>query len=161
TSGRLLRESVAAYEGGDVRRAQELAASSYLDGFELAEASLDARDRSLRLAVESAMTRYRAMLREGVPVAAARAQAARIQELLGQAQARMDGAGVSAAAAFGGAFAILFREGLEAVLVIAGLIAVLSRAGRRTALRWVHAGWILALALGALTWLAASYVISI
>jgi high-affinity iron transporter len=51
---------------------------------------------------------------------------------------------------------ILLREGLEAILVLAALIAMLIKSGRREALRYVHAGWIAALALGGVTWLAAS-----
>src|SRR4029453_14175069 len=49
--------------------------------------------------------------------------------------------------AFSSAFVILLREGLEALLVLAALIAVLVKSGRRDALPWVHAGWIAALLL--------------
>ena len=56
---------------------------------------------------------------------------------------------------------ILLREGLEAVLVVAAILALLVRAGRRDALPAVHAGWIVALLLGAITWAVASYVVTI
>jgi high-affinity iron transporter len=56
---------------------------------------------------------------------------------------------------------ILLREGLEAVLVLAAIFAFLGKAGRPDAKRYVHAGWIGALVLGALTWLVSSEVISI
>src|SRR6185312_3646585 len=69
-SVRLLGESLDAYKAGRAREAQDLAVSSYLDGFELIEASLDTVDRALRGTVESEMIRYRAMLREGAPVPA-------------------------------------------------------------------------------------------
>src|SRR5690606_14970065 len=59
------------------------------------------------------------------------------------------------------AFAILLREGLEAILVVAAILAFLVKAGRRDAVRWVHAGWIAALALGFATWFAASYLLQI
>jgi len=45
--------------------------------------------------------------------------------------------------------------------VLAALIAMLIKSGRREALRYVHAGWIAALGLGGLTWLAASYVVTV
>jgi high-affinity iron transporter len=64
-------------------------------------------------------------------------------------------------AAFASAFIILLREGLEAILVLAALIALLVKAGRRDALPWVHAGWILALLLGGLTWWLASTVVRV
>ena len=56
------------------------------------------------------------------------------------------------------AFVILVREGLEAILIVAAIIALLVKANRRDALPWVHWGWIAALLLGGLTWVVASYV---
>jgi high-affinity iron transporter len=160
-SARLLGESLAAYRGGRAREAQDLAVSSYLDGFELIEPSLDAIDRSLRVTVESETIRYRTMLRDGAPVADVQAQAERLQELLSDAQRALSGGGLAAGPAFVSAFVILLREGLEAVLVVAAIIALLVRSGRRDALPAVHGGWIAALALGALTWAAASYAVTI
>src|SRR6185436_875198 len=85
-SAALLRESVEAYRQGRGRDAQELAASSYLDGFELAEATLDAMDRGLRGEVEAQMMRYRGLLRAGAPLAEVQAQAAVIEGLLDRAR---------------------------------------------------------------------------
>ncbi len=48
-------------------------------------------------------------------------------------------------ATFLGAFTILLREGLEALLIVIGTVALLRRANRRDALGYVHAGWISAL----------------
>jgi high-affinity iron transporter len=56
---------------------------------------------------------------------------------------------------------ILLREGIEALLVVVGMIAFLKKAGRPEVLRHVHAGWVGALAAGGLTWAAATYVVSI
>ena len=50
---------------------------------------------------------------------------------------------------------------LIAALVVAAIVAFLIKANRRDALVWVHAGWITALALGAITWAVASYVITV
>lgn len=161
TSLRLLRQSVDAYRAGQAREAQDLAVSTYLDGFELAEPSLDAVDRDLRVVIESEMLRFRALVKDGAPAAAVEAQAAKLEALLGQAQTRLDVGGLPAGAAFMSAFVILLREGLEALLVLAAMIAILVQAGRRDALPWVHAGWIAALGLGALTWWIASYAVRI
>jgi high-affinity iron transporter len=158
---RLLAGSLAAYRTGQVRQAQDLAVSSYLDGFELIEATLDAVDRPLRVRVEAEMIRYRTLLRDGAPVADVEAQATRVQDLLGDTQRALSGSRLSAAPAFASAFVILLREGLEAVLVVAAIVALLVRSGRRDGLPAVHAGWVAALALGVLTWLAASYVVTI
>jgi high-affinity iron transporter len=160
-SRRLLGESLQAYRGGRVRQAQDLAVSSYLDGFELVEPSLDALDRALRVRVESEMIRFRTLLRDGAPVADVDAQAARVQALLADVQRVLAGTGLTAGPAFVSAFVILLREGLEAVLVVAAIVALLVRSGRRDGLPAVHGGWVAALALGAVTWVVASYVVTI
>jgi high-affinity iron transporter len=160
-SSRLLHESLAAYQRAQAQAAQELAVSAYLDGFELVEASLDTVDKRLRIAIEADMLRYRAMLKERQPMTALEAQEQRLQGLLAEATARLDRARLPAGAAFLSAFVILLREGLEAVLVLAAILALLRNARRQDALPYVHAGWVAALALGGGTWLVASYVIAL
>jgi len=160
TSLTLLRRSVVAYRAGQSRDAQDLAAASYLDGFELAEASLDTVDRGLRGEVETEMTRYRSLLRAGAPLPEVDAQAEHIEALLLRAQAALEASGLPPGATFISAFTILLREGLEALLVVAAMYALLVRAGRNDALVYIHGGWIAALLLGAITWLGASYVVS-
>ena len=160
-SARLLGESVEAYRRGDAPRAHRLAITGYLEGFELVEAPLGAVDGALKTRVEVEMLRYRSMLQAGAPVDAVEAQARAIQALLDTARERLDAARLSPATIFTSALVILLREGLEAVLVVAALLALLIKAGRRDVLRYVHAGWIAALALGGLTWLAASYLVTL
>ncbi len=161
TSLRLLSQSVDAYRQGQARQAQDLAVSSYLEGFELVEASLDALDRGLRTTVEAEMIRYRGLLRDGAPLPQVAAQAARIETLLGQARDLLDAGSLPASATFLSALLILVREGLEAILIVAAIIALLVKANRRDGLPWVHGGWIAALLLGGLTWVVASYAVSI
>ena len=144
-----------------LQAAQDLAVAAYLDGFELVEANLDVVDKRLRVAVEAEMMRYRAMLKSREPASAIAAQGNRIQELLVEAQRLLDKSRLPAGAAFLSAFVILLREGLEAVLVLAAILALVHQAGRRDALPYVHAGWIAALALGGCTWFVASYIITI
>jgi high-affinity iron transporter len=160
-SARLLDESVEAYRRGDAPRAHRLAVTGYLDGFELVEAPLTAVDGALKTRVEAQMLRFRSMLQAGAPVDAVAAQARTIQSLLDTARQRLDAARLSPATIFTSALVILLREGLEAILVVAALIALLIKAGRPDVLRYVHAGWIAALALGGLTWLAASYLVTL
>ncbi|HEX4994352.1 MAG TPA: FTR1 family protein [Methylomirabilota bacterium] len=160
-SARLLDESLEAYRKGDAARAHQLAVTGYLEGFELVETPLGAVDGALKTRVEAEMMRYRSMLQAGAPVDAVAAQARAIQALLVTARQRLDAARLSPATIFTSALVILLREGLEAILVLAALVALLIKSGRREALRYVHAGWIAALALGGLTWLAASYLVTV
>jgi high-affinity iron transporter len=56
---------------------------------------------------------------------------------------------------------ILLREGVEALLVIVAMIAFLKKANRQDVLPVVHAGWILALLAGGLTWYGATYIVEV
>ena len=49
---------------------------------------------------------------------------------------------------------IIVREGLEATLVLAAILAMLKVMGATDAVRYIHLGWILALIAGGLTWVA-------
>ncbi|HEX5531615.1 MAG TPA: cytochrome c/FTR1 family iron permease [Methylomirabilota bacterium] len=160
-SARLLGESLAAYRQGDAARAHQLAITSYLEGFELVEAPLSAVDGRLKSRVEAEMLRYRTLIQSRAPRDAVEAEARTILSLLDTARQRLDAARLSRVTTFTSALVILLREGLEAILVLAALVAMLIKSGRREALRYVHAGWIAALALGAVTWLTASYVVTL
>ncbi|HET8533802.1 MAG TPA: cytochrome c/FTR1 family iron permease [Methylomirabilota bacterium] len=160
-SARLLGESLAAYRQGDAARAHQLAITSYLEGFELVEAPLGAVDSRLKSRVEAEMLRYRTLIQSRAPRDAVETEARTILSLLDTARQRLDAARLSPVTTFSSALIILLREGLEAILVLAALVAMLIKSGRREALRYVHAGWIAALALGAVTWLAASYVVTL
>ncbi len=156
-----LSQSLGAYEAGDRKTAQDLALAAYLDGFEPIEPALTARDGALMTRIESAMGDFRAALSMGAPPAAVRAKAERIGALLDAAERALSPEKASPAAAFAGAFTILLREGLEALLIVVAMVAFLRKAERRDVLPYVHAGWVSALAAGGLTWAAATYLISI
>lgn len=156
-----LEASLTAYRAGAVAESTGMALSAYLDGIEPIEPQLNARDGGLRMQLETAMGAYRTALSRGAPLASVTAQAARVNSLLDQAQALTSEAGNDPLTTFLGAFTILVREGLEALLVVVALLAFLRKAERFAALRYVHAGWSSALLAGALTWALARYAISI
>lgn len=156
-----LRESLLASGRGDSATAQRLALTAYLEGFELVETSLDAVDAELRTRIEGEMMAYRTELGSGVPAEEAARRVDAIAALLEQAQARLDSDGLGAGALFTSSLLILFREGLEAILVLAAIIAFLVKSERRDSLPWVHLGWGLALVAGAATWFVATYVVAI
>ena len=155
-----IRESLASYQGGDGPAATRLALSAYLDGFEPLEPALSARNKALLTQVESAMLEYRAAIAGGRSQEVADG-AKRIEALLGDAESELDPAKAEGTTAFLGALTIMLREGIEALLVVVGMIAFLKKAERPQALRHVHAGWIGALFAGGLTWVAATYIVNI
>lgn len=156
-----LADSVAAYRAGDADRAKALALSSYLDGVEPMEPALAARDRPLMREIETAMGQFRTQLGRGVRPGTIEAQAASIDKLFDRAGLALRTSETNTTAAFLGSFTILLREGLEAMLIVIGMIAFLRKAERRDALPYVHAGWLGALLAGGLTWAAATYLIDI
>lgn len=156
-----LQQALAAYESGDRARATDLALSAYLDGFEPVEPLLTARDASLMGRIEGAMAELRARIDRGVPAGEVRTQVDDVRALFTQAEARLSPDSASAASSFVGAFTILLREGLEALLLVIAMIAFLRKAERQDVMNYVHGGWIGALIAGVATWAAATYLIGI
>ena len=156
-----LDASVAAYAGGEVTQARSLALSSYLDGIEPIEPALAAHDRDLLREIELAMGRFRAQLNESASIDSIRTQSAQVEALLDRADAAMQDIQTDASTAFVGSFTVVLREGLEAMLIVIGMIAFLRKAKRPEVLRYVHAGWISALIAGAMTWSVATYLVEI
>lgn len=156
-----LNASFAAYAKGDRAAAQSHAVAAYLEGFELVEASLDNVDAGLRASIEREMMNYRQLLKSGAPSDAVQKRLQHTIELLRDAQRRLNDEAISPAGIFTASLVILLREGLEAILLLAAIVAFVVKTGRRDLLPWVHAGWAAALGLGAITWLAAAYFITI
>jgi high-affinity iron transporter len=156
-----LAASLTAYRAGEIKDATRLALSAYLDGVEPVEPQLNARDAALRAQLETAMGAYRTALSGRGSLASVTEQATSIDGLLARAQQVIADGSSDAASTFLGAFTILVREGLEALLVVVALLAFLRKAERHDAARYVHAGWIFALVAGGITWAVASYAISI
>ncbi len=125
------------------------------------EASLANVDPELMREGERNMMVFRDLIGARAPLEKVEAQAKRATASLERARERLDSAALSPGAVFTSSLVILLREGLEALLVVAAIIAFLTKANRRDALLWVHAGWISAVVLGLATWAVASYAIEI
>jgi high-affinity iron transporter len=156
-----LSQSLAAYEAGDRDRAKELALSAYLDGFEPVEPLLMARDAGLMARVERAMAGLRAAIGDGRPTAVVRGHVERLDGLFAESEQALAPDRGSAASAFVGAFTILLREGLEALLIVVAMLTFLRKAERPEMVRPVHYGWGSALVAGLATWWAATHIIGI
>jgi high-affinity iron transporter len=156
-----LAQSLAAYEKGDRKAATELALSAYLDGFEPVEPMLAARDSGLMARIEKAMGELRAAISGGRDPAEVRQRVEALDSLFDETERALAPEEGSAASTFLGAFTILLREGLEALLIVVAMLAFLRKADRAEMVRPVHLGWIAALAGGVATWWAATHLVSI
>ncbi len=132
------------FRAGDARKARQGVIEAYLENIEPIEPTLKARDAKLTQSLEQAFVRLRAATQGQGDVAA---EAAALQLLLEQSEKTDTSA--STWTTFLAALVIILREGMEAVLVIGALLAVLRKMGAQTQQRLVHAGWIAALLLGA------------
>ena len=156
-----LEEAMRLYRAGDRTQAQQRAVTAYLEGFELVEVPLRNLDPGLTADTEREMMVLRAAISQGAPVAEVEQHYETALRLLRAAEDRLSGPRLTAGATFASAFLILFREGLEAILVLAAVIAFLVRSNRRDALPYIHAGWAAALLLGFATWWVAQSLITI
>lgn len=156
-----LAQSLAAASAGDPRRARDLALSAYLDGFEPLEPALSARDATLMGRIEGAMGEFRAAVERGAAPDELAGKISVLNALFDSAEAALAPDAATRASTFLGAFTILLREGVEALLIVVAMIAFLRKAQRPEALRYVHGGWIGALLGGALTWAIATFAIGV
>lgn len=155
-----LGRSLSAARSGNAAEATRLALSAYLDGFEPVEPTLGARNERLLTEVESHMLAYRAALAAS-KIDQAAATAERLEGLFSQAEAELGAGAADPVTTYLGALTILLREGVEALLIVVGMLAFLRKAERHDVARHVHAGWVVALVAGVATWGVATYVVGI
>ncbi|MDX2426428.1 MAG: FTR1 family protein [Cycloclasticus sp.] len=147
-----LLDALAAYKSSDIEMAYQAAVEAYLEGFELEEQNIKALDKALMLEIEAAMTGLRNKIRLNESAELIENEILLINQKLTLAEQLLSDTSLSGMTAFSSAFFILLREGLEALLIVAALIAFLIRTERRDGLRYIHIGWISALIMGVITW---------
>ncbi len=148
---------------GDRAAARGEIIDAYLEGIEPAEGPLRSMDVSLVNGLEQRFGALRARLESGATpaeiddgIAGLLGEVTRADYLL--AQPAEERGFVSTAVSSGG---ILLREGVEAALLIAALLGIATQAGLGERKRWIHAGYLSALALGLVTWFASSRLIAV
>jgi high-affinity iron transporter len=157
-----LRESVELYKQGNKEKAYQKAVDAYIDGYDLAEPALFAKDMTFGRKLETQFTEFRNAIKQGVSPDEIQKRHADMEAKLDQVEqilARQDN--VSNYYTFINSALIILREGLEATLILAAILAMLKVMGAAHAIRYIHLGWILALVMGALTWLATQTVLTL
>ncbi|MHC8397585.1 FTR1 family protein [Pseudomonas sp. LB3P93] len=156
-----LDKSIAAYRAGDHDQAYDLSVAAYLEGFELVESSLDNVDANVRKDTEKSLMAYRQSLQDGLPVDQAQQRLDAAKAKLKESAGLLGSDGLSWSLSYISGLLILLREGLEAILVLAAILAFLRNTGQQSAVRSVNVGWGLALLAGLATWALAAYVIDV
>ncbi|NWA27235.1 FTR1 family protein [Pseudomonas gingeri] len=156
-----LDKSLAAYRAGEHEQAYDLSVAAYLEGFELVESSLDNVNATVRKDTEKSLMAYRQSLQDGLPMEQVEQRLDVAKGKLKESADLLGNDGLSQSLSFISGLLILLREGLEAILVLAAVLAFLRNTGQQSAVRSVHVGWGLALVAGLLTWAAAAYLIDV
>lgn len=158
----LLQQSMRAYRLGEFEQAYKFSRSAYLDRFESVEIPLRVLDPDLTLDMEYRFANLRSKMQAGAP-------ANEVEPLMRSVRSGLDeidslftnNGALVPALAFGASFTIIFREGLEAVLVIAALLGALRAGGTPATRRYVLIGIALAIVATVATWLVVRLIISI
>jgi high-affinity iron transporter len=157
-----LRESVELYKQGNKEKAYQKAVDAYIDGYDLAEPALFAKDMTFGRDLETQFTEFRNAIKQGVSTDEIQKRHVDMEAKLDHAEqilTRQDN--ISDYYTFINSALIILREGLEASLILAAILAMLKVMGAKDAVRYIHLGWILALVMGGLTWLITQTVLTL
>ena len=156
----LLDESGRLYTAGDGDAAYIAARNAYLDHFEYVEIPLRVRDDALTLELEEDFARHRGAIEQGAPATEVTAIAAEVQDGLDRVERTLTSPGLAAPIiAVISAFTILFREGLEATLVVAAVLGYLEASRNRQYRGAVLRGVFTAIAVSALIFAVVTVII--
>lgn len=160
-SAEQLDAALAHYREGSILKAEQLAISAYLEGFEPMEISLDTLDKKLRRDIETEMMGVRQLIGSSASAAVITQRTARAKSLLKQADERFRNGELSVTRTFFSSIFVLLRECVEGILVITVLLAFAAKTQQRSASMFIHVGWMSAAMLGVLTWIVANWVTEI
>jgi high-affinity iron transporter len=155
-------DALTAFKAGDRARAYTLARNAYLDHFEFVEVPLRLRNPNLVLDTEFTFAELRNEIRSGASLSTVRGSVVKLRGQLLDVDRELGRKGIAAPLiAFGFSFSILFREGVEAVLLIAILLGSLAAGSAANYKRPLAIGVAAAAVATAITWVLATVVIDI
>jgi high-affinity iron transporter len=122
-------ETLALFRAGKDAEALEKARSGYLNHFEAVEIPLRVIDPTLTVEAESLFAEVRQMVAAGAPAGEVRDKVVELRGVIDDVERRLTSANVGAATIVAGqSFLIIFREGLEVVLLLSVLLGYLESA---------------------------------
>jgi high-affinity iron transporter len=149
----VLANSLAIYKKGQVEDAAELAFDAYL-AYEKIESNLITKDRDLGVSLESAFSRYRGEIKRNAPLEHVESLFKEINLDLAKGLELLKNK-VGFTGMFFQSFSIIVREGFEAILIIAALIAFLVKSRNQSRVKSIHIGVV----VGILASFATAYII--
>lgn len=156
----LLAQSIEAAKNNDYSLAQSHALNAYLQGIEPLEPKMRANLPGFVEQIEGLMSAFRSSISNRDQVKVLESKKLEIVGKLKEARAQFLQSKMSPGVAFGAAFSIFLREGFEAVLIIIVLLSILRAMNQPNAVKWVHGGWVSAIAVGIIAWFASGTLLS-
>ncbi|PJM75960.1 iron permease [Bifidobacterium simiarum] len=153
----ILDNAVKAYENGDAAKGATLVNDAYYQHYEklgFEKTVLSAISGNRVSEVEYQFKLSRSSMNQGKPVSEVKQYVEQLKTMLTTDAAKLDGGAADQeggalkflTSAVGQAFLILIREGLEALLVVAAVIAYLVKSGNRRFTKWIYVGVLAGLA---------------
>ncbi|MDX1829249.1 MAG: FTR1 family protein [Lutibacter sp.] len=156
-----LINSLKNYKEGNNEIAREDALAAYLEGIEPLEAKLKTYAPVIASKLEQQMLQVRLAIEQNKNTFEVEKEVNNALSLLVEVEQVMENNSLSYWLTFVLAASILLREGLEAFLLIVLILALIRTAQVKKAKRWIHGGWITAVAMGIAGWFFAGWIISI
>ena len=155
-----LDAALAFYKNNRVADAEQKAIYGYLEGIEPVEQQLIAIDASIVPELERKMNAVRSAIKSNQPVTEVAQKIDDAKVSVNKAMVLMGGQTYSFWFSFLIAASILLREGLEAMLIIITILGLLKSLKASDAMKWVHFGWVTAVAIGIASWFLTGWLIS-
>lgn len=152
-----VEEALRLSRSGDMLGARNALLDGYLNGLEPVEVKLRAREPELVNKLEHGFLQARLAAERGSPHV--QDEGRELLSLLDQAR-RGSGSATGLLSVVWLTFLILLREGFEATVIVAALLAALRKLEATHQVRVVHAGWVSALVVGALAFVFGRHLLA-
>jgi high-affinity iron transporter len=147
---------------GNIDQAYTQAKTGYLDHFEYVELPLRVVAPELTAEAETKFAEIRGLIKDKAPVDTVRMNIIDLRRLIDDTERRLTDTGFDAIAVVAGqSFLIIFREGLEAVLLLTALLGYLEATKATQYRKPITWGVIIGLAATALTYLILRFVLAV
>ncbi|MBU0941536.1 MAG: FTR1 family protein [Bacteroidetes bacterium] len=157
-----LLQSLASYKNGHTDEARQNALAAYLEGIEPVEIRLKANDPDFASQLEQKMMAVRKAIERGVNKTEVENKIINALASIDHAQKLMTDEKLNYWLSFFLAASIMLREGLEAFLIIALILALIRGTPRaKKVLPYIHGGWITAILMGVAGWFLSDWIINI
>ncbi|MGD8707140.1 MAG: FTR1 family iron permease [Nitrosopumilaceae archaeon] len=157
-----LLDVIVYYEEGDYQSAYTTARTAYLDSYEFVEIPLREISPDFTLEVEYQFAELRNLIDNREDPAKVKEVIININRNLDESERLVSGTGALAPSiAFASSFSIIFREGLESVLILGAILTYLEASRNNQLKKYVYYGVLAALGATAVTWVIAAYIIEI